>query len=238
MFGKVAFSLCLSVFIGAPAWSGDEEIGEQGIWTNWDTVLTADVDTGWAGTWSLKAAVLEAGGNSIQFPLAGHTLTIDNNGHYTMNYATAHMLSASEVQTPAFSGTFNWVPPAAVMPSGVPQSCALTGQISGSAGGRLFAPFDVDLDRLGDDGQALYGLPWMEAAFDPALAVKPVITCPGASIDVEIKGAAAVLPIGAGRGSITGNGMVVSYDYEMDQGLTTLIMVSRGSPRLTYVWVK
>jgi len=81
-----------------------------------------------------------------------------------------------------------WVPPAGLMPSGAPNSCAQTGQISGFAGGRLFAPFDVDLDRLGDDGQALYGLPWIEAAFDPSLEVNPKIVCPGNDIDVTIKG--------------------------------------------------
>ncbi|MDX8398698.1 MAG: hypothetical protein R8K20_00435 [Gallionellaceae bacterium] len=235
---NITIALCLTVVLSTPASSTEHEIGEQGIWTNWDTVLTAGVDTGWAGVWTLRAAVLEAGGNSIQFPLAGHTLTIDNHGNYMMNYNTAHMLSASEVQTPAFTGTFEWVPPAGVMPAGVPQSCALTGQISGMAGGRLFAPFDVDLDRLGDEGEALFGLPWMEAAFNPAMAIKPTIVCPGAEVDVTIKGGAAVMPIGAGRGSVTDNGPVVIYDYEIDQNLTTLIMISRGSPRLTYVWVK
>jgi hypothetical protein len=230
--------LCLSIGLHLPLAAEEPEIGEQGIWTDWHTVLTADVDTGWTGIWTLKAAILRSGGKAIQFPLAGHTLSIDYHGNYRMDYSTAHMLTASYTQTPVFTGMTQWVPPAGLMPSGVPSSCALTGQISGFAGGRLFAPFDVDLDRLDDNGQALFGLPWMEAAFDPSLAVKPKIVCPGNDTDVTIKGGAAVMPIGAGRGAVTSNGPVVAYDYSIDPDLTTLIMKSRGIPSLTYIWTK
>ncbi len=228
----------VSLLLGTSVAATEHEAGEQGIWTSWDTVLTAGVDTGWAGIWTLSTAVVDSGGNSIQFPVSGHTLSIDNHGNFTMNYGTAHMLEQSEANTPGFTGTMDWIPPSGVMPSGVPLSCAETGQISGMAGGRLYAPFDVDLDHLGDDGQALMGLPWMEAAFDPSVAVKPTIICPGADTVVAIRGVAAVPPVGAGRGAVTENGPVVIYDYQMDPNLTTLIMVSRGNPTITYVWVK
>ncbi len=139
-------------------------------------MLAFNVDSGWQGSWVLKAAIVRAGGKVTQFPLADHTLSIDYHGNYIMDYSTAHMLTSSYVETPAFTGNVKWVPPAWLMPTGVPSSCAESGQISGLAGGRLFAPFDMDLDRLNPDGSAVYGLPWMEAAFNPSLAMKPTIT--------------------------------------------------------------
>lgn len=223
--------------IASPIFAAEEEIGEPGIWTDWDTVLTVGIDTGWTGVWTLQAAVVSVGAKAIQFPLAGHTLSIDYHGNYTMDYKTAHMLTSSYVQMPVFTGFVDWIPPAGLMPSGVPDSCAETGQVSGFAGGKLFAPFDVDLDRLTDDGAPQFGLPWMEARFDPALAVKPKVVCPGNDIDVVLKGGAP-MPVGAGRGAVTSNGQVVVYDYKMNPELTVLIMRSRGNPKITYVWVK
>jgi hypothetical protein len=235
---KPIIATTLALMLAQSAAADDHDIGEQGIWTAWNTVLTADVDTGWTGMWTLMSATVKVGINSIQFPIASHTLTVDYHGNYTMDYSTAHMLTASDAVTPQFTGTMDWLPPSGSVPSGVPDSCALTGQVSGHAGGKLFAPFDFDLDQLGDNGEALFGLPWIEAAFNPALAVKPQIVCPGADIDVVVKGGAAVMPVGAGRGAVTANGPIVPYDYEMDEALTTWIMVSRGSPSITYVWVK
>lgn len=231
--------LIFALLFAAPLLADDDMTGTEGaLLTNWNTQLVDEVDGGWAGTWRLRAAILRTGGKAIQFPLAGHSLTIDHFGNYTMDYKTAHMLTSSYVEAPVFVGHIDWIPPAGLMPSGVPSSCATSGVISGFAGGKMFAPSDVDLDRLADDGSAVYGLPWIEAVFDPSVAIRPKIRCPGADIDVEVKGAAAVMPIGAGRGNMAARGPVVSYDYSMSEDLTSFTMISRGNPRLIYLWVK
>ncbi len=154
-----------------------------------------------------------------------------------MGYATAHMLTASMVDTNSYSGLFEWVPPAALIASGVPANCAISSQISGFVGGRLFAPYDEDQSRLDDEGSVVYGLPRMETAFNPAVTVNPELACPGAETTVIASGA-VVMPVGAGRGQVTDHGPIVPYDHVMDADLTTLVMISRGVPSITYIWTR
>lgn len=213
-----------------------EMVGEEGLLTNWSTFLADGVDIGWQGTWILESATVVAPNGTIQAPSAGHTLTVDYHGNYSLDYSTAYFLESIQINTGAFSGSVATVPPAGVMPPGVPENCAYTGQIYGLVSGQLFAPFDIDLDRLNPDGSAVYGLPWMEAALDPGVSQMPYIECPGA--EVTVKSTGSVLPIGAGRGATTQNGQVVPYDYEMDEALTTLTIKGQSVPRLIYIFRK
>jgi hypothetical protein len=208
--------------------------GEAGFLTDWQTMLAFDVDSGWQGNWLLESATVIAPSGSMQFPTAGHVLTIDYHGNYTLDYSTAYFLASIEVNTNAFTGSLPTVPPAGLMPAGIPANCGETAQFSGLISGKMFAPFDLDLDRLNPDGTPVYGLPWMEAALNPAASQKPEIACPGA--DVTVRSTGTMMPVGAGRGAVTDNGPVVPYDYEMDADLTTLIMRSRGVPSVRYVF--
>jgi hypothetical protein len=210
--------------------------GEAGFLTDWLTQLAFEVDSGWQGVWTLESATIFANSGSLQFPTAGHVLTIDYHGNYTLDYSTAFFLASIEVNTSAFSGPLPTVPPAGLMPAGIPANCGETAQFFGMVSGKMFAPFDLDLDRLNPDGTPIYGLAWMEAALDPAASEKPYLKCPGA--DVVVKSTGTVMPVGAGRGAVTENGPVVPYDYEMDADLTTLIMRSRGVPSVRYVFRK
>jgi hypothetical protein len=209
---------------------------DDSLLTNWSSSLTGGVDIGWKGTWILKSATLNAPNGTLQFPSAGHTLVIDYFGNYRFDYSTAHFLGAIQMNTNTFSGSMAMVPPAGVMPAGIPDSCANTGRFFGDVSGQMFAPFDIDLDRLNPDGTPVYGLPWMEIKLDPAASTKPYVKCKGADIDVKSTG--TILPPGAGRSAITDRGQVVLYDYEMNTDLTTLVIRGRGMPRITYVFNK
>ena len=231
-------SIFAAVFFPMITFAGsDVELPQDdSLLTNWNSSLVDGTDIGWQGTWILKSATLVAPQGTLQFPSAGHTLTIDYLGHYQLDYSTAHFLGAIQVNTYVFSGSMVTVPPAGLMPAGIPDSCANTGTFFGGVSGQMFAPYDVDLDRLNSDGSPVYGLPWMEVKLDPATSSKPYVKCHGAAINVKSTG--TVLPLGAGRRVSTEHGLVVAYDYEMDADLMTLAIRSRGMPRITYIFQK
>ena len=236
---KCFFAAIFAALAGSSTVLADDEpeiAGEEGLLTDWLTFLVDGVDNGWRGTWILESATMVAPTGTMQAPSAGHTLTVDYQGNYSLDYSTAYFLESIQVNTGAFSGPMATVPPPGVLPPGVPQNCAYTGKMFGMISGRLFAPYDMDLDRLNPDGSAVYGLPWMEAALDPGASEMPYIECPGA--EVTVKSTGAVLPIGAGRGATTENGQVVPYDYEMDEDLTTLTIKGQGMPQLIYIFRK
>lgn len=231
-------AVCAAQTVAIAAFADEASIplGEDGLLTDWSTSLIDGVDLGWQGAWVLESATVVVPNGTVQFPSAGHVLTIDYLGNYTLDYSTAYFLGAIQVHTGVFSGSMATVPPPGLMPSGVPENCATTGQFSGLVSGRLFAPFDVDLDRQDDDGVAIYGLPWMEAALNPAASQMPSVTCPGAEVSVQSTG--TVMPLGAGRPTLTANGQVVPYDYAIDEDLTTLMIDGRGMPRIIYIFRK
>ena len=234
LFAPIPLILTL---LAGPLMADDPEMtGESGYLTDWSTMLLQDLDTGWTGNWVLESATVVAPNGTIQFPSAGHRLTVDYHGNYTLDYSSAYYLGAIQVNTGAFSGSVPTVPPAGLMPAGIPDSCAHTAQFSGLVKGRLFAPFDLDLDRLNPDGSVIYGLPWLEVALNPATSQKPQVKCPGAQVTVRSTG--TVLPLGAGRASSSSHGTVVSYDYEMDADLTSLIIRARAMPKIIYVFRK
>lgn len=233
----LSFVFALAFLPGQLSAEHDPEMpGETGYLTDWLSMLAYDVDSGWTGEWVLQSATVLAPNGSVQFPTAGHVLSIDYHGNYTLDYSTAHFLTSIEVHTGVINGSMSTVPPGGLMPAGIPDNCAVTAQFSGLVVGSKQAPFDLDLDRLNPDGTVVYGLPWIEARLNPATSKKPQIRCPGAMVVVKSTG--TVLPIGAGRGTMTSNGPVVPYDYEMDEDLTTLIMRSRGTPAIHYVFRK
>lgn len=204
----------------------------SGTYTNspWDTALTDGLDYGLQGTWTLTSATITAPQGTLQFPTAGHILTIDPHGAYHLDYTSAYFLAEIQVNTGSFQGGIATVPPAGLMPSGAPASCADTAQFFGHVAGQIFAEFTPPTDP------ATPPQPWLETQLNPAASVKPSLTCQGAAVTISSTG--TLMPLGAGRPANTGHGMVVPYDYAMDQALTSLIIQSRGMPKVTYRFAK
>lgn len=198
--------------------------------TIWNTLLYENIDYGWVGSWRLETAVVHAPQGTIEWPTAGHVLTISPDGSYRLDYKPAHFrasIAVDGVDMPT-------APPPSSLPAGAPGGCLGNGQITGLVVGRLFAPFDVDLDYQDPDGGYPIGAPWMEATIDQGASVKPALHCDGVNVAVTVTN--ALLAPGMGRPVPSANGVVVPYDYEIDTNHTTMTITSRGVPGMDYVF--
>ncbi len=233
------FALCL---LATPAFSDTDDVtvvlddfsGDppDSMRTDWNTLLYEGIDSGWVGSWQLVSAVLSSPQGEIEWPTKGHVMTVAGDGSYQLDYSPASFQASIAVNGVDMPTTA----PPAMLPTGAPGGCLGNGTISGLVVGHLFAPFDVDLDYVDIDGGYPIGAPWMEASIDKAASKKPELHCDGAEVEVA---STAVLPaLGIGRPAPSANGVVVPYDYEIDLNSTTLTIIARGVPGMTYVFTR
>ncbi len=224
-----AFSESSSVTVVLDDYSGDPP---GSLRTLWDSLLFEGIDKGWVGSWQLQSAVLSSPQGTIEWPTAGHVLTVAEDGGYRLDYSPASFQASIAVNGVDMPTTA----PSAMLPTGAPGGCLGNGTISGLVVGHLFAPFDVDLDYEDVNGGYPIGAPWMEASIDKAASKKPELHCDGAEVAVASSG---VLPaLGIGRPAPSANGVVVPYDYEIDMNNTTLTITARDVPGVTYVFTR
>jgi len=212
------------------------------VMTPWLSGLMDDMDHGLIGTWRLASAYIVANGKTIQHPSDGRTLTINADGSYVEEYATEKfgdtITISPGILTPTL--TVEWPDPRDYVDPGIsgmlPAPCKDTGVFSGRVVGQLWVPFDVDLDAY-EEGVRYLGLPWLQVRPDMAASQKPQVVCPGAAVDVTAS--AASPPLGKGRANnTTDHGMVVEYDYALNEDLNFLRIRSRSTPRVVLYFVK